>query len=85
MVVHSNQARLLASNIDMKNLKYLRKFIFFCIKIAFYIVDFLAVSTIYKEILGKSRRYNCPFCKRFASSSSSAVLNHIKVCFSFID
>jgi len=38
----------------------------------------IPVSTIYKEILGKPHRYNCPFCKRFASSYSSAILNHIK-------
>ncbi|CAF3340871.1 unnamed protein product [Rotaria socialis] len=38
----------------------------------------LPVSTIYKEILGKSNRYNCPFCTRFTSSYSSAVLHHIK-------
>jgi len=60
MLIHSNQARLLSSDNDMKNLKS------------------IPVSIIYKEILGKSHRYNCPFCKRFASSYSSAVLNHIK-------
>ncbi|CAF5145339.1 unnamed protein product, partial [Rotaria sp. Silwood1] len=38
----------------------------------------IPVSTIYKEILGKRHRYNCPFCKKFASSYSSAVLHHIK-------
>jgi len=60
MLLHSNEARSLSSNIDMKNLKN------------------IPVSTIYKDILGKSRRYNCPFCKRCASSYSSSILNHIK-------
>jgi transcription elongation factor Elf1 len=39
----------------------------------------IPISTIYKEILGKSGRYNCPFCKRFASSYSSTILKHIKL------
>ncbi|CAF0790008.1 unnamed protein product [Adineta steineri] len=59
-LLHSKQARLLSSNIDIKNLKY------------------IPVSTIYKEILGKSRRYNCPFCNKFPSNYSSTILNHIK-------
>ncbi|CAF1630392.1 unnamed protein product [Rotaria magnacalcarata] len=38
----------------------------------------LAISTIFHETLGKNRRYHCPFCKKFSSSTSSIVLGHIK-------
>ena len=38
----------------------------------------IAVSTIFKETLGKNRRYHCPFCGTFSSSTSSSVLDHIK-------
>ncbi|UJR30461.1 hypothetical protein I4U23_017994 [Adineta vaga] len=38
----------------------------------------LSVSMIYKETLGKNHRYHCPICRKFSSSTSSIVLNHIK-------
>lgn len=40
---------------------------------------------IFRETLGKNRRYHCPFCKKFSSSTSSVVLDHIKVYFSFFN
>ncbi|CAF1019366.1 unnamed protein product [Adineta ricciae] len=41
-------------------------------------LKYIPVSTICKEILGKPRRLNCPFCRTFASSCSSTILIHIK-------
>ncbi|CAF1019356.1 unnamed protein product [Adineta steineri] len=38
----------------------------------------LSASMIFKETLGKNRRYHCPFCRKFSSSTSSVVLYHIK-------
>ncbi|CAF0893896.1 unnamed protein product [Rotaria sordida] len=38
----------------------------------------LSVSTIFQETLGKNHRYHCPFCKKFSSSTSSLILDHIR-------
>ncbi|CAF1006084.1 unnamed protein product [Adineta ricciae] len=38
----------------------------------------LSMSMIHKETLGKNRRYHCPYCQTYSSSTSSKVLNHIK-------
>lgn len=79
MLLHTKDTQFLSSNIDKKNLNEIRKFFLDIFVLYLDVWIFLAMNMIYKEMLGKSRRYHCPFCARCSSSQSSVVLQHVKV------
>jgi hypothetical protein len=79
MLLHSKETQYLSSNIDTRNLNEIRKFFFEFFVFGLVDLIFIAMNMIYKEMLGKVRRYHCPFCARCSSSQSSVVLQHVKV------